>query len=126
MAIFSEMELSEFDNVMKQTAESAKKGKKPSLSAVLMSLQFATVLQNDDGKLWFEDKMNAFLIIMSVRKLMEENTPDMFSVPEKAFMMSIINTGKLLLAIDASGMDLGGYFTDADGNRLPEEDSDEE
>ena len=126
--VFSAAEMAELDNVMKATAEGVKKGKKPSLSAVLMSLQFATTLPSEDGKMWFEDKMNALLVIMSVRKLMDENTPDMFSVAEKAFMFGIINTGRLIAAIDASGMELGAFFTDENGNRLPdkEEDSDEE
>ena len=42
--VFSAAEMAELDNVMKATAEGVKKGKKPSLSAVLMSLAGAALI----------------------------------------------------------------------------------
>jgi hypothetical protein len=121
MPVFSDAEFQEFDSVVRQSAEDAKRGKRPQISAVLLSIQFATTLPNENGKMWFEDKMNALLIIMSIRKLMDENTPDMFSIGEKAFMFAILNTGKLLMAIDSAGMDIGGFNVDGNGNRVDDE-----
>lgn len=121
MAVFSEAEFKQFDAVMKQTQQDITKGKKPNISAVLMSLQFATTIPNEKNQLWFEDKMTAMVVVMSIRKLMDENLPEMFSVSEKAFMFSIINMGKVLAAIDAAGMDLGGFMADENGDRVDEE-----
>ena len=121
MAVFSDAEFKQFDAVMKQTQQDITKGKKPNISAVLMSLQFATTIPNEKNQLWFEDKMTAMVVVMSIRKLMDENLPEMFSVSEKAFMFSIINMGKVLAAIDAAGMDLGGFMADENGNRVDEE-----
>lgn len=125
MAVFSEAEFQQFNAVMKQTEADARKGKKPNISAVLMSLQFATTIPNEKNQLWFEDKMTAMVVVMSVHKLMDENTPDMFSIPEKAFMFSILNMGKVLAAIDAAGMDIGGFMADENGNRIEEEDGED-
>jgi hypothetical protein len=121
MPVFSDAEFQEFDSVVRQSAEDAKRGKRPQISAVLLSIQFATTLPNENGKMWFEDKMNALLIIMSIRKLMDENTPEMFSIGEKAFMFAILNTGRLLAAIDSAGMDIGGFNVDGNGNRVDDE-----
>ena len=122
MPVFSEAEFQEFDSMMKASAEDVRRGKRPQISAVLMSLQFATTIPNAQGKMWFEDKMNALIVIMSVRKLMDENLPEMFSVSEKAYMFNILNTGKLLAAIDSAGLDIGGFNLDQDGNREEEQD----
>jgi hypothetical protein len=121
MAVFSEAEFKQFDAVMKQTHEDITKGKKPNISAVLMSLQFAATMPNEKNQYWFEDKMTALVMVMSVRKLMDDNLPDMFSVSEKAFMFSILNMGKVLAAIDAAGMDLDGFMSDENGNRVDED-----
>jgi|LakMenE18May11ns_1017448.scaffolds.fasta_scaffold9868155_3 hypothetical protein len=121
MAVFSEAEFKQFDAVMKQTHEDITKGKKPNISAVLMSLQFAATMPNEKNQYWFEDKMTALVMVMSVRKLMDDNLPDMFSVSEKAFMFSILNMGKVLAAIDAAGMDLDGFMSDENGNPVDED-----
>ena len=121
MPVFSEAEFQEFDQVMKQTAKDAQNGKKPSISAVLMSLQFATTMPNEKGKMWFEDEVSRVLVLLSIKKLMDENLPEMFSISEKAFMFGIINTGKLLAAIDAAGMDIGGFTVDGNGNRVDDD-----
>jgi hypothetical protein len=65
--------------------------------------------------------MTALVMVMSVRKLMDDNLPDMFSVSEKAFMFSILNMGKVLAAIDAAGMDLDGFMSDENGNPVDED-----
>jgi hypothetical protein len=121
MAVFSEAEFKQFDAVMKQTHDDITKGKKPNISAVLMSLQFAATMPNEKNQYWFEDKMTALVMVMSVRKLMDDNLPDMFSVSEKAFMFSILNMGKVLAAIDSAGMDLDGFMSDENGNRVDED-----
>jgi hypothetical protein len=125
MAVFSEAEFKQFDAVMKQTHDDITKGKKPNISAVLMSLQFAATMPNEKNQYWFEDKMTALVMVMSVRKLMDDNLPDMFSVSEKAFMFSILNMGKVLAAIDSAGMDLDGFMSDENGNRVDEDGSED-
>jgi hypothetical protein len=121
MAVFSEAEFQEFDAMIKKSTQDAKSGKKPQISAVLMSLQFATTMPNEKGQMWFEDKVTALLVAMSVRKLMDENLPEMFSVSEKAYMFSILNTAKLLAAIDAAGMNIEGFFQDPNEEQPPED-----
>lgn len=125
MPVFSEAEFQEFNQTMQKAAEDAQRGKKPSISSVLMSLQFATTMPNEKGKMWFEDEISRVLILLSIKKLMEDNTPDMFSISEKAFMFGIINTGKLLAAIDAAGMDIGGFTVDGNGNRVDDADDED-
>jgi len=125
MAVFSEAEIKQFDEVMKQTHADITKGKKPNISAVLMSLQFAATMPNEKNQYWFEDKMTALVMVMSVRKLMDDNLPDMFSVSEKAFMFSILNMGKVLAAIDSAGMDLDGFMSDENGNPVDEDGSED-
>lgn len=121
MPVFSESEFQEFDAMIKKSAEDVKRGKKPQISAVLMSLQFATTMPNEKGHMWFEDKVTALLVAMSVRKLMDENLPEMFSVSEKAYMFSILNTAKLLAAIDEAGMNIEGFFQDPNEEQPPED-----
>jgi hypothetical protein len=121
MPVFSESEFQEFDAMIKKSADDVKRGKKPQISAVLMSLQFATTMPNEKGQMWFEDKVTALLVAMSVRKLMDENLPEMFSVSEKAYMFSILNTAKLLAAIDAAGMNIEGFFQDPNEEQPPED-----
>jgi hypothetical protein len=122
MAVFSEIELAEFKNTMDMASKDAMKGKKPSVSSVLMSLQFATTMPNEKGKFWFEDRAATMIILLSIRKIMDENTPDMFTVGEKAYMFSIVNMGKVLMAIDAAGVEISGFTVDANGNRVDDED----
>jgi hypothetical protein len=124
MAVFSEAEFKEFDQTMKQSAKDAQNGKKPSISSVLLSLQFATTMPNEKGKFWFEDEVTATLVLLSVRKLMDENTPDMFSVGEKAYMFSVLNTGKILIAIREAGFDIGGVWKDSNGNTIKDDAND--
>jgi len=121
MPVFSESEFQEFEAMIKKSAQDVKCGKKPQISAVLMSLQFATTMPNEKGQMWFEDKVTALLVAMSVRKLMDENLPEMFSVSEKAYMFSILNTAKLLAAIDAAGMNIEGFFQDPNEEQPPED-----
>lgn len=106
MAIFSEDEFQQFNMMVEEGKSNAMKGKKPSISSVLMSLQFATTMPHEDGKMWFQDTPSRLLIMLSIRKLMQENTPDMFSVAEKAYMMNVLNTCSILTAIDNAGFDL--------------------
>jgi len=114
--------LAEFKNTMDMASKDAMKGKKPSVSSVLMSLQFATTMPNEKGKFWFEDRAATMIILLSIRKIMDENTPDMFTVGEKAYMFSIVNMGKVLMAIDAAGVEISGFTVDANGNRVDDED----
>lgn len=116
--VFSKAEMQEFDAMMAQSKKDAANGKKPQVSAVLMSLQYATTMPDENGKMWFENELTRMLVCASVKKLMHENTPDMFSVGEKAYMFALLNTFKLLQAIDQAGFDVSGFFTDKDGNRV--------
>lgn len=109
MPVFSEAEFQEFDAVMKSSAEDVKQGKRPQISAVLMSLQFATTMPNEKGKMWFEDFTATTLICMSIKKLMDDNLPEMFSVSEKAYMFAILNTGRLIAAINDKGFNVAGF-----------------
>ena len=124
MAVFSEDEMRMFDEMVQEGRTNAKKGKKPPISSVLMSLQFATTMPHEDGKMWFEDVPSRTLIGLSIQKLMNDNTPDMFSVGEKAYMFSILNTCRLLQAIDNAGFDVRGFMPNS-GNQQDSNESDE-
>ena len=94
--IFSEAEMAEYDAIVGDSVKNAKKGKKPSISSVMMSLQFGVVLPSDDnGQMWFNDEATRNLLLLSVQRLMNEHHPAEFSVAEKALMVAILQIGYL-------------------------------
>jgi len=107
--IFSEMELKHFDSVQKDAERDVQNGKTIPLSTVMMSLQFAIVMPNKHGEMWFEDEMSRLLVLASVKKVMDNYPPDMFSVSEKAFLFSVLQMGHLLRAVDNAGMVVKGF-----------------
>lgn len=119
--VFSNSELAEFEAVMEMEQKNVMQGKKPSLSSVLMGLQFASVVPDNRGKMWFQDNRTIFLMVTSVRKLMDDNPPEMFSVAEKAFMFSILNMGNLLIACEEKGF---GVESCPEGQEFPNEEPD--
>jgi hypothetical protein len=95
--IFSEAEMLEFEQIVQESAEKAERGVKPSISSILMSLQFGVVLPTDDADtMWYHDPFVRGLMVMSVQTLMNEHQPSEFSVPEKAFMFAILQMGKVM------------------------------
>ena len=48
-------------------------------------------------------------MISAVQKMMNDNSPDMFSVAEKAFLFSILHIGALCEAIDRAGLEVQGF-----------------
>lgn len=119
--IFSEMELNHFDRVTADSHEQMKKGKAPPLSTVMMSLQFAIVMPNKNGQVWFEDDLGRIAVLAAVKKVMDNYPPEMFSVSEKAFLFSVLQVAHLLRAIDDAGMRVEN-FTESLGMK-PTEDS---
>ena len=93
--IFSEAEMAEYESVALQTAKDADNGKKPSISSVLMSVQFAVVLKDENDAPWYENKAHRELLGLSVLKLMKEHEPGEFSVGEKALMIAVLQVAYL-------------------------------
>jgi len=121
--VFTNAEIEEFNNIMQSAEQNISRGKKPQVSSVLMGLQFAAVIPGKTGRMWFEDSLGRLMMVSSIRKLMDDNTPDMFSVVEKAFMFSILHIGSLCEAVDRAGMELKGSTPP---NPVEEEEEDEE
>ena len=107
--IFSATELADFDRIQEASKGDMESGKAPPISAILMSLQFAIVMPNKKGQMWFEDEMARLLVLASIKKVMDDYPPDMFSVGEKAFLFSVLQMGHVLRAIDDAGMQVKGF-----------------
>ena len=71
--VFTNSEVAEFEAVMQREQQNVMRGKKPSLSSVLMGLQFASVVPDSHGKMWFQEDRTIVLMVASVRKLMDDN-----------------------------------------------------
>lgn len=119
--VFTNSEVAEFEAVMQREQQNVMRGKKPSLSSILMGLQFASVVPDQHGKMWFHEDRTIVLMVASIRKLMEDNPPEMFSVAEKAFMFSILHMGNLLVACRAEGFDVESC---PEGQEFPNEEPD--
>jgi len=96
MAIFSKSEIADYNRIMESEQRRANEGKPPQVSSILMSLQVGVTLPlNEDGLMWFNDDGVRNLLVASAKKLMSMHNPDEFSVIEKAFLFSMLQTAWL-------------------------------
>jgi hypothetical protein len=96
MAVFSKSEIADYNRIMESEQRRANEGKPPQVSSILMSLQVGVTLPlNEDGLMWFNDDGVRNLLVASAKKLMSMHNPDEFSVIEKAFLFSMLQTAWL-------------------------------
>jgi len=123
MAIFNNAEIAEYNNIMESEHKRARQGKAPQVSSVIISLQMGVTLPLDDkGMMWFNDEGVRNLLVASAKKLMNDHHPDEFSVGEKAFLFSMLQTAwlyEMATHEDETAEDEGGdYFMNEFNNEM--------
>lgn len=107
--VFTKAEMAEFESIMMSVEKDIGKNSKPQLSAVLMGLQFASVIPGKNNQMWFQDPVGRMIMAGAVMKMMDDNPPDMFSVAEKAFLFNLLHINSLCEAIDRAGLGIHGF-----------------
>lgn len=98
MAILSDSEIAQLQSTILAAAQS---NRKPQISEILASVQYAVLSAVDEsGMVWYQDAECRELILRSIHKLMDENTPDMFNPVEKALMINLMALGQLAIMLE--------------------------